>query len=93
MGVRMALGATKAGVFGLVLRQSLQIVLAGLAVGLAAAATLTRLLSRFLYGVTATDPATFVAVSALLIAVAFVAGYFPARRAARVDPLIALRAE
>jgi hypothetical protein len=93
MGVRIALGATPAGVFGLVLRQSLRIVLAGLAVGLVASAALARLLSRFLYGVTATDPATFVAVSALLVAVGFVAGHFPARRAARVDPLTALRVE
>jgi ABC-type antimicrobial peptide transport system permease subunit len=93
MGVRVALGATWASVFGLVLRQSLRIVLAGLAVGLAASAALTRLLAKFLYGVTATDPATFLEVSALLVAVAFVAGYFPARKAAGVDPLTALRAE
>jgi len=93
IGVRVALGATKASVFGLVIGQSLRIVLAGLAAGLAASAALTRLLSKFLYGVTATDPATFVEVSALLVAVAFLAGYFPARRAAGVDPLTALRVD
>ena len=93
IGVRVALGATKASVFGLVIGQSLRIVLAGLAVGLVASAALTRLLAKFLYGVTATDPATFLAVSALLVAVAFLAGYFPARRAAGVDPLTALRVD
>jgi putative ABC transport system permease protein len=62
-------------------------------VGLAASAALTRLLSKFLYGVTATDPGTFLAVSALLVGVAFLAGYFPARRAAGVDPLTALRVD
>ncbi len=93
MGLRVALGATSASVFGLVLGQSLRIVLAGLAVGLVAAAALTRLLAKFLFGVTATDPGTFLAVSALLVAVAFLAGYFPARRASKVDPLIALRVD
>ncbi len=93
IGVRLALGATKGSVFGLVIGQSMRIVLAGLAAGLIASAALTRLLSKFLYGVTATDPATFLAVSGVLVAVAFLAGYFPARRAAGVDPRMALRAE
>ncbi|MGA2324653.1 MAG: ABC transporter permease [Bryobacteraceae bacterium] len=93
MGVRVALGATKGGIFGLVLGQSLRLVLAGLALGVLASLALTRMLARFLYGITPTDPMTFLAVSGLLAAIGILAGYFPARRAAGVDPLTALRAE
>jgi len=93
MGVRVALGATRANIFGLVLGQSLRLVLTGLALGVAASLALTRLMAGFLYGVTATDPLTFFAVSMLLIATGLLAGYFPARRAARVDPMVALRSE
>jgi hypothetical protein len=93
MGVRIALGATPLRIFGLVLGQSLRLVLAGLALGMLASLVLTRLMTGFLYGVTATDPLTFVGVGLLLIAVALLAGYFPARRAATVDPLVALRSE
>jgi len=93
MGVRMALGATRANIFGLVLGQSLRLVLTGLALGVAASLALTRVMTGFLYGVTATDPLTFLAVGMLLIATGLLAGYFPARRAARVDPMVALRSE
>jgi ABC-type antimicrobial peptide transport system permease subunit len=78
---------------GLVIKQSLTLVAIGLALGLAAAYGLTRLLSSFLYGVTATDPVTFLAVALLLIGVALLAGYFPARRAGAADPLLTLRGE
>jgi len=67
--------------------------LAGLALGVLASLALTRMLARFLYGITPTDPMTFLAVSGLLAAIGILAGYFPARRAAGVDPLTALRAE
>jgi ABC-type antimicrobial peptide transport system permease subunit len=93
MGVRVALGATRASIFGLVLSQSLRLVLTGLALGVVASMALTRMMSGFLYGVTATDPLTFLAVSLLLIITGLLAGYFPARRAASVDPMVALRSE
>jgi len=93
MGVRVALGATKAGIIVLVVGQSLRLVLSGLAVGVAASLVLNRMLNRFLYGVTATDPLTFLAVGGFLVAMALLAGYFPARRAASIDPLMALRAD
>jgi putative ABC transport system permease protein len=93
MGVRVALGATRGRIFGLVLGQSLRLVLTGLALGVVASLALTRLIANFLYGVTATDPLTFLAVGLILIAVGLLAGFFPARRAAMVDPLVALRSE
>ena len=96
IGIRTALGAEKQNILRLVLGQGLRLALVGLAIGAVAALALTRLLSSFsnlLYGVSANDPATFVSVSLLLTAVAILACYFPARRAAKVDPIIALRYE
>ena len=93
MGVRVAMGATRGGIFWLVLSQSLRLVSAGLVLGVLISLALTRMVANFLYGVTATDPVTFVAVGALLMGVAVVAGYVPARRAASVDPVVALRQE
>jgi putative ABC transport system permease protein len=96
IGIRMALGAEKRNVFRLVIGQGLQLVVAGLAIGAAAALILTRLLSSFshlLYGVGASDPVTFGAVSLMLTGVAVLACYIPGRRAARVDPMVALRHE
>lgn len=93
LGVRIAMGATPTLIFGLVVRESLRLVVIGLAVGITAALALTRLLASFLFGVTATDPLTFLAVSLLLIVIGVLAGLVPARRAASVDPLTALRVE
>ena len=92
-GIRIALGAQHLPVVGLVLGRGLLLAGAGIFIGLAGAFALTRLLSGFLFGITATDPATFIAVSLVLGAVAILASYLPARRATQVDPLIALRAE
>jgi len=91
IGLRMALGAEHGDVLGLVVRQGMGVVLVGVTVGLLAATGVTWLLSNFLYGIGAVDPLTFIATSLVLIAVALIANYIPARRAAAVDPLIALR--
>ncbi len=93
IGVRMALGAARGDVAGLVLRQGLWMALGGVAIGLAGAFALTRLLRALLFEVSPTDPATFGAVSVVLVAVALLASYLPARRAASVDPLEAIRYE
>ena len=93
IGVRIALGASRSGVLRLVVGQALWITLTGLAIGSIAALALTRLLSRFLFDVRPTDPATFVAAAAVLLGASLIASYIPARRAARVDPLVALRYE
>ena len=91
MGIRVALGAQSGDVAGLVLRQGAVLAIVGIVVGVIAALTLTRLLESLLYGVTATDPVSFVAVSALLVVVALAASWVPARRATRVDPMSVLR--
>jgi predicted permease len=93
LGIRAALGAGAADVFKLVIGQGMLPVIIGLALGLAAAAALTRLMASLLFGVSATDPATFSGIALLLIAVALLACYIPARRATKIDPMIALRCE
>ena len=93
IGIRMALGAQLGDVLRLVLNHGLKLTLIGAAIGLAGAYMTTQAITSVLYGVSATDPLTFVLVSLLLIAVALVACYVPARRATKVDPLVALRNE
>jgi predicted permease len=92
-GLRMALGAERGDVLSLVMGRGMLLALAGIVVGLSGAFVLTRFLSTLLFGVTPTDPATFASVSVLMGAVAFFASYIPARRATRVDPMVALRHE
>ncbi len=93
IGIRMALGATSTRVMTLVVRQAMIWVAIGLILGVGGAIGLTRFIANELYGVTATDPATFVEVSAGLVAVAVLASLIPARRAVSVDPTEALRHE
>jgi putative ABC transport system permease protein len=93
LGIRIALGATRERVMGLVLRQGMMLTVAGVVIGSFGAFWVTRVISKLLYGVTTGDPMTFAAVAAVLLGVAWVASYLPARRAARVDPVIAMRAE
>ncbi len=93
MGMRMALGADRGKVVAMVVRQGATLAVAGVVVGLALAFGLTRLMSTLLFGVSPVDPATFTAVPAGLVCVAILASWIPARRAARVDPVVALRAE
>ena len=93
IGIRMALGARQGTVLGMVLRETAAVVAIGIAIGVPVALALTRLVSSKLYGLKATDPLTIAAASLVLAAVAMFAGYLPARRASRVDPLVALRYE
>jgi putative ABC transport system permease protein len=93
IGIRVALGADSQNVRNMIVRQGMSVALLGVAIGLASAFGLTRIIASFLFGVRARDPAVFVAVPLLLSAVALIGVWFPARRAARVDPAIALRAE
>ncbi len=93
IGVRMALGATQTSVLRLVLRQGALLAVAGVAIGVAASLALARVLRGLLYGIAPSDPATLVGITALLMIVVLAASWIPARRATRVDPLIALRHE
>jgi predicted permease len=93
IGIRMAMGAQSSDVLRLVLRQGLMVTIRGVIVGLGVAFVLTRLMDSLLFGVKPTDPVTFAAISLLLTATALFASYIPARRATRVDPMIALRYE
>src|SRR5207302_2694687 len=91
IGIRMALGAQREDVMKLTIGQGLKLVVTGVAFGLAAAVIMTRLMSSLLFGVSATDPMTFVTISFVLVSVAVLASYIPALRATRVDPMFALR--
>jgi putative ABC transport system permease protein len=93
IGVRLALGAAERQIFALVAGDSLKLAAAGLALGAAGGIVVARALQNLLFGVAGTDPITFSATAALLVIVAFAASYFPARRAMRIDPMEALRAD
>ena len=93
IGIRLALGARRADVLRLVLTQGTKMAGLGVLIGVAASLLLTRLMAKMLYGVSPSDPLTFFAVAAILTLVALAASYIPARRAMRVDPIVALRYE
>jgi putative ABC transport system permease protein len=93
IGIRMALGAMRSSIFGLVVRQAMTLVVLGVGLGLAGAFAATRLLNSLLYGVGVYDPLTFCATALLLAVLGFLAAWLPARRATRVDPMEALRNE
>jgi putative ABC transport system permease protein len=93
LGIRAALGASQWGLLSLVIRHGMTLTFMGLAVGIAGSLALTRLLSTLLFGISPRDPETLISVAAILAAVAFAACYIPARRAAGIDPTVALRYE
>jgi putative ABC transport system permease protein len=93
IGIRMALGARRADVLQMTAKDGLKLVCAGMLLGVAAAFILTRVMATLLYGISATDPITFVGISVVLLAVAILASYIPALRATKVDPIVALRAQ
>jgi putative ABC transport system permease protein len=93
LGIRLALGAKRTDILRLVLGDGMKMTIVGVAIGLLAAFGLTRLMTKMLFGVSATDPTTFILISVLLMFVALLACYIPARRATKVDPLEALRCQ
>jgi putative ABC transport system permease protein len=93
IGIRIALGAGQSNIFRLIVGQAMLLVAISMAIGLVGAFMATRFLSSLLYGVVAWDPITFASIATLITAVSFIACWLPARRAARVDPVVALRAE
>jgi putative ABC transport system permease protein len=93
IGVRMALGAQPRDILKMIVRQAMLLAVAGVAIGVSASLLLTRLISSLLFGVSTTDPLTFAAISLALVGVAFLASFIPARRATRIDPMVALRYE
>ena len=93
IGIRIALGARRADVLQMTVKQGLKLVGAGMMLGLLAAFLLTRVMASLLFGISATDPITFIGISLVLLAVALLASYVPALRATRVDPIVALRAQ
>ncbi|MGB9179654.1 MAG: FtsX-like permease family protein, partial [Pyrinomonadaceae bacterium] len=93
IGIRLALGAQSSDVLKMIVGQGMALAAIGIVIGLAVALTLTRLLSSLLFGVSATDPVTFTGIALLLACVAFLASYIPARKATKVDPMVALRYE
>ena len=93
IGIRMALGAEHRSILRMVMRETLLLVTIGVAIGVFAALASTRLVSSMLFGLEPTDPVTLVAATGVMLAVAACAGYLPARRASRVDPMVALRYE
>jgi putative ABC transport system permease protein len=93
IAIRMALGATRREVLRLVLQEGIGVTMLGVVIGLAGALVMSRIMAGYVYGISSTDPLTFVAASLVLIMAAFLASYFPAHRATRVDPIAALRYE
>jgi predicted permease len=93
IGIRIALGATQSNILLLVVQSGVALALVGIAIGLAGALALTRVMHNLLFGIEATDPLTYLAIAALLLIVAFFASYIPARRASRIDPMISLRCD
>jgi ABC-type antimicrobial peptide transport system permease subunit len=93
LGIRIALGASQRNILSLVVRQGMVLAFAGVAIGLAAAFLLTRLIRSLLFGVEATDPITFAGIPVLLAMITLLASYIPAQRAARIDPMISLRCD